>query len=185
MYRPVAEIVPTNEFPPTTPATSQFRALLVVPETVAVNCCDLPTCTLALLGDIVTETCAGAGRTVTAAFAELVGAKALCAVTATGPVGTLAGAVYNPLAEIVPTDELPPTTPPTSQFTPVFVVPDTLAVNCCDLPTCTLALPGDIVTVIGVGPGAGSIVTFALALLVPSVAVTTTDELALTSPGAV
>ena len=64
-------MVPTVEFPPAMPDTSQFTAVFVVPETVAVNCCDRPTCTLALVGEMVTET--GPGRMVTVAFAELLG----------------------------------------------------------------------------------------------------------------
>jgi hypothetical protein len=79
-----------------------------------------------------TETGVAAARIVTIAFAELVEAKALCAVTVTGFAGTLDGAVYRPVEEIVPTDELPPAMPPTNQFTAVFVVPEIVAVNCCD-----------------------------------------------------
>ena len=64
------------------------------------------------------------------ALAEVVEFAALCAVTVTGLVGTLDGAVYRPVKEIVPTKELPPATPFTSQFTAVLVVPETVAVNC-------------------------------------------------------
>ena len=67
---------------------------------------------------------------VTVALAELAGAKALCAVTVTGFVGALDGAVYKPAEEIVPTEEFPPAMPPTSQFTAVLVVPAIVAVNC-------------------------------------------------------
>ena len=67
---------------------------------------------------------------VTVALAELVEAKALCAVTVTVFVGALDGAVYKPAEEIVPTVEFPPAMPPTSQFTAVLVVPVTAAVNC-------------------------------------------------------
>jgi hypothetical protein len=84
--------------------------------------------------------------TVTVALADCVEAEALCAVTLRGPFGTLDCPVYKPLEEIVPTDEFPLETPATSQFTAVLVVPETVAVNCCDTPTCTLALPGQIVT---------------------------------------
>jgi hypothetical protein len=48
---PLAEIVPTVEFPPNTPETSQFTAVLVVPETDALNCCVCPTGTLTLSGE--------------------------------------------------------------------------------------------------------------------------------------
>src|SRR6266702_3900161 len=50
-------------------------------------------------------------------------------VIVTGFAGTLDGAVYRPVDEIVPTDEFPPRMPPTNQFTAVFVVPEIVAVN--------------------------------------------------------
>jgi hypothetical protein len=156
LYKPVEEMVPTDKFPATMPSTSQFTAVLVVPEIVAVNCCEWPTCTLALPGEIVTDGSVGAGRIVTAALADCVEAMALCAVTTTGLVGTVAGALYKPIEEIVPTKEFPPAIPPTNQFTAVLVVPETVAVNCCERPTCTPALPGEIVTDTGVGAGAGA-----------------------------
>jgi hypothetical protein len=61
--------VPTEEFPPAIPETSQFTLVLLVPETVALNCCFWPTCTLALPGEIETET---NGVIKTAALAEAV-----------------------------------------------------------------------------------------------------------------
>src|SRR5580704_11983459 len=39
VYKPVAVIVPSLEFPPTVPLTVQVTAVFVVPVTVAVNCC--------------------------------------------------------------------------------------------------------------------------------------------------
>ena len=88
----------------------------------------------------------GEDRIVTVASAELDDAAALCAVTVTGLGGALGGAVYKPVGDMVPTDEFPPATPATSQFTAVFLLPDTVAVNCCDRPTCTLAVFGEIAT---------------------------------------
>ena len=81
-----------------------------------------------------TAVCPGAALTVrvTVALAVLAEAKALCAVTVTMFVDGLDGAVYKPAGEIVPTEEFPPAMPPTNQFTAVFVVPETVAVNCCD-----------------------------------------------------
>jgi hypothetical protein len=38
LYKPDEVMVPTAEFPPTAPFTSQFTAVLLVPETVALNC---------------------------------------------------------------------------------------------------------------------------------------------------
>ena len=50
---------------------------------------------------------------------------------------------------IVPTVALPPTTPFTLQFTAVFVVPVTVAVNCCVAPVTTVALVGLTLTATG------------------------------------
>jgi hypothetical protein len=49
---------------------------------------------------------------------------------------------------IVPTVLLPPWTPLTSHATAVFVVPVTLALNCCVAPVCRLELVGDTETAI-------------------------------------
>ena len=62
------------------------------------------------------------------AAADLVGSTTLAAVMVTSCVAlTVEGAVYDPLVR-VPTDGV------MAQFTPVFVVPVTVAVNCrpCD-----------------------------------------------------
>jgi hypothetical protein len=52
------EIVPTVELPPRTPSTYHFTPVLVVPLTVAVNCLVYLAVTLALVGEIVMESCA-------------------------------------------------------------------------------------------------------------------------------
>jgi hypothetical protein len=83
---------------------------------------------------------------VTLADAELPGFALLWAVTMIDPVGALAGAVYRPAELIVPTDKLPPAMPETSQFTEVLLVPETVALNCCDWPTCKFALAGETET---------------------------------------
>lgn len=62
-------------------------------------------------------------------------------VTVAG-AGTIAGAVYAPDAEIIPTDELPPATPLTLQFTAVLASPVTAAANICVIPAVTFAVPG-------------------------------------------
>jgi hypothetical protein len=52
-------------------------------------------------------------------------------VTVTGfGLGGVAGALYKPFAEIVPTVEFPPAMLFTAQLTAVFDVPVTVAVNC-------------------------------------------------------
>src|SRR5436190_8435048 len=57
------------------------------------------------------------------------------------------GGVYKPEVEMLPTVELPPTVPSTSHVTPVFVVPETVAVNCCFCFKVSGARRGRIVTV--------------------------------------
>jgi hypothetical protein len=86
-------MVPTVELPPTAPFTSQLTAVLEVPETVALNCCDWVACTVALVGVIETDTEGGGAVTVTVALAETAGCTMLCAVTVTGPEGADVGVV--------------------------------------------------------------------------------------------
>jgi hypothetical protein len=57
------------------------------------------------------------------------------------------------VVEIVPTVEFPPKTPFTLQLTAVFDVPVTVAVSCCVLPSSTLELEDDTITVTGWGAG--------------------------------
>jgi hypothetical protein len=91
VYTPAEEMVPTVELPPTVPLTSQLIAVLLVPETVALNACDRLSWTLALAGEIPTDTAAAV--TETDALAEAVDWAALRAVTVTEPAGTEDGAV--------------------------------------------------------------------------------------------
>ena len=72
VYRPPAEIVP--------PVADQLTAVLELPLTVAVNCCDPPVVSDAEAGEIATETVAGAA-TLTAAAADLLVSAMLVAVT--------------------------------------------------------------------------------------------------------
>ena len=74
------------------PLTNQLTAALLVPDTVAENCCDWPTCTLALVGEMETDI-GGGGMIETVALAEAVVSTALCAVTVAELDGTAAGAV--------------------------------------------------------------------------------------------
>ena len=73
-------------------------------------------------------------------------------VTVAG-LGMELGAVYNPLALMVPAVVLPPGVPFTCQVTAVFVVPVTVARNCIVEPGLTVAEAGVTVTVIGAGGG--------------------------------
>jgi hypothetical protein len=76
-------------------------------------------------------------------------------------LGIVAGAVYRPVAEIVPTVVLPPAVPFTLQVTAVFVEFATVAVNCVDPEGATVTLAGDTLTVTGGGAG-GCTVTVAV-----------------------
>jgi len=60
--------------------------------------------------------------------------------------GTLPGAVYKPEELIVPVVALPPVTPSTCQVTELFEEPVTVALNDCDAPARTFAVPGETET---------------------------------------
>jgi len=74
-------------------------------------------------------------------------------------MGTVLGALYKPVDEIVPQDEPTHPDPLTFQVTAVLALPVTVAVNCCCAFTATCAVFGErlIATL-----GADSIVTIAL-----------------------
>ena len=73
------------------PATLQFTEVLLLFETVAVNCCWAPVSNWTLVGEIFT---AGASTTVTVAVADLLESAAEVAVTETSAgLGTDDGAV--------------------------------------------------------------------------------------------
>lgn len=94
VYMPDELIVPTEEFPPNAPFTIQLTAVLLVPETEALNCWDWPTCRLTFAGDTITDTgAAGAALMETGAVADAVGCATLCAVTVTADDGTEEGAL--------------------------------------------------------------------------------------------
>lgn len=69
--------------------------------------------------------------------------------------GRSAGAVYMPLDEIVPSEELPPEIPLTLQVTAVLLVPETAAFNCIVLPSKTLPVGGVTETETCGGGGGG------------------------------
>jgi hypothetical protein len=72
VYRPLAEMEP--------PGADQVTAVLELPLTAAVNCCDAPVVREAEVGEIVTATVAAAA-TLTAADADLFVSAMLVAVT--------------------------------------------------------------------------------------------------------
>jgi hypothetical protein len=110
-----------------------------VPVTVSVV---FPLPALRVAGEMVLTT--GAGFTMVAdAVADRVGSVTLvaCIVTTFGTGGT-AGAVYNPVLSIVPTVTYPPATPFTDHVAPSFVLPVTVAANCCTCSTITVCAEG-------------------------------------------
>lgn len=86
---------------------------------------------------------ATAATVVTLAEADLVGSATLVAFTVTiGGEGTLTGATYSPLTEIVPHVAPVQPAPLTVQVTAVFEVPVKVPTNCWVFPTITVALFG-------------------------------------------
>src|SRR5262249_10946712 len=102
-------------------------AVFVVPVTVAVNPCVLPTCTVADVGDTVTLT--GDTSVTTACANFVVSAADVARIVTWVDVGMDPGAVYMPAVVIVPAAADPPTVPFTAHVTAPFVVPVTDAVN--------------------------------------------------------
>ena len=130
LYVPVEEIVPAEEFPPTTPSTDQVTAVFENPCTVAVNCSVPEGPTKTEDGVTVVD------PTATVACAVTLGTEATAAVTVCAPAAI--GAVYNPEAVILPTVEYPPPTPSTDQFTELLAAFCTVALNCVVPPSARL-----------------------------------------------
>jgi len=87
--------------------------------------------------------------TVTVELAAAVASAALVAATVTlAGLGMAEGAVYMPVALTFPRAVLPPGMPFTDQVRAVFVVPVTVAENCCVACTLTLAVSGVTSTLI-------------------------------------
>jgi hypothetical protein len=89
-------------------------------------------------------------------------ARLVAAIFKIAGTGKFAGPVYMPVAEIIPSAPLPPSTPFTVQTTVVSLAFVTVAVNFCVFPRITVALEGVTVTATvpgGVGEGAGLGVT--------------------------
>ncbi len=114
--------------------------------TVAVKFCVVPTSTVGLAGEIETVI---AGSTVTVAVPLRVGSATEVAVTVTAAgEGTLAGAVYNPLVEIVPQAAPLHPAPLSVHVTPLFNASLlTVAANCFVFVTFTEPVVGDTLTV--------------------------------------
>jgi len=124
---PLAAMAPTVESPPTIPLTLQMTPVagLPVAETVAVNTCTPPVGMLTVPGETVTMR---PTFRLTVAEALFWGDAWLTAMTVTpAEDGRTDGAVYSPVAEIVPVLALPPDVPFTSHVTPALAAPATLA----------------------------------------------------------
>jgi len=104
--------------------------VLLVPPTVAVNCCAPPAVMVAEVGDTATLTL-GAAETDTVALTLLVVSATLVARTVTVVAVVTFGAANVPVLEIVPALA--------DHVTPVLLAPWTLAENCCVPPDATLA----------------------------------------------
>ncbi len=121
--------------------------------TVARKLCAAPRSTPAVAGVSAT---ARSLVMVTVAVADFVASATLVAVICTvTDAGRSAGAVYTPVALIVPAVALPLATPLTLQVTLVSVALVTVALKVCVLPSTTGALLGVIVTVMEAGGGGG------------------------------
>ncbi len=101
----------------------------------------------------LTDVSTGTGFcSVTALLPVFVASAALVAVTVTVfGVGRLAGAVYNPVALIVPVAALPPTAAFTDHVTVAFEFPVTAAANDCVAPARSVAVAGVTLTLVPSG----------------------------------
>jgi hypothetical protein len=141
-YNPVAEIAP-HAVPPRLQVICQVTAVFEVPVTVAVNCTFAKVNIEGKLGETATS-----GPIVALALPVSAGLAAAIAVMETpAGLGIIAGAVYAPMAVIVPVVEFPPATPFTCQVTLVFRLPTTDAWKVCDVPAGTIAAAGVTATV--------------------------------------
>jgi len=136
VYRPDAEMVPTVEFPPTTPSTVHVMPAFVDPGIVAVNCWVVDAIIVTVVGEIPIV------EIVTDALAVADVSATLVAMTVWLPA--CAGALYKPLALMVPTVALPPVTLSTDQVTAALEKPWIVALNCCVPEGATIAVDGVI-----------------------------------------
>src|SRR5664279_442184 len=122
----VPQVDPAHPYP----LKLHFTAVLVLPVTVAMNCCFAPVLSATIVGEIATDTVPGPS-TVTVADADTDGFASRVAVTATrGGAGAVAGAVYSPVAVIEPQEIPAQPLPETLQLTTPPLPPVIVAVNC-------------------------------------------------------
>jgi len=176
------------EVPVTPPVTDQLTVCsgLLVPATVAVNCCVLPLFTVAVDGLTVTLVTVGAG-TVTVAVPDLLVSSVEVALTVKVAALWPEDIVKSPLASIA----VPVSPPVTDQLTvnAGLLVPFTVAVNCCVAFLSKVTDAGLTVTFVTVGLGACAAIigpTVLLLVILPSYPVLLTVNLIylFTSPAA-
>ena len=110
-------------------------------ESVAVKGCVWLSVTVAAAGEMLTAT---GGFSVTVAVVDFVGSATLVAVTVTACTAVVfAGAVYRPVAEMVPSAGL------TDHVTFVLLFHATFAMNCCVAEGRRVAVDGDMMTLVG------------------------------------
>jgi hypothetical protein len=151
--------------PPATPSTLQTTEMSEAPVTVAAYCDDVPSVTLlAPLSASFTGGGGGGGAArATTRLRATEGSATLEAVIVTfEELGAVAGAVYNPRAEIDPMVRFPPTTPFTLHVTPVFELPVTVAAYCDEVPNVTVVAPLSVRVIVGGGGGGATTVTLRL-----------------------
>ena len=147
--------MPTVPFPPADPFTLHITPVFELPVTVAAYCEDVPSVTVvAPLRESVTVGGGGGATSATIRLRETVLSAALVAVIVTfEELGSIAGAVYKPFVEMVPTVWFPPATPFTLQVTPLFELPVTVAAYCEDVPSVTVVAPLRLSDTVGGGGG--------------------------------
>ena len=132
------------------PVTFQLTAVLDVPVTLALKGW-VPAVTTEALAGLRLNSTATAVTIVTLAEADLLGSAALVALTVTDAgEGTIIGATYNPLAEIVPHAAPVQPEPLTVHVIAPLEVPLTFPEKLCVPPTASVGLPGFTVTAMGV-----------------------------------
>jgi hypothetical protein len=181
-------IKPTAADPPVMPFTAQITDWFELPLTVALNGWLLPNPTATAAGDTDTVTGGGGGGgggggaeiNVTVAWAEAEAfAAARARMVTVGTAGSIMGAVYTPAESIVPRAEEPPWISFTNQVTAVFAVPVTVATKALLVPNNTLAVVGEIETVIG---AAVTLTEMLLPVTAPSPGCRTANLMALSGP---
>jgi hypothetical protein len=127
---------------PEHPVPETLQTTMPLPGPLAANCTCAPVRTRGELG--LTISCEVAATIVAVALEDLAGSATETAEIVTlGEAGTLVGAVYKPLTETVPQADPEHPVPATAHLTDAFVVPATLAENCCCAPALICTVDGE------------------------------------------